>query len=414
MKQLRILSLVGDLAFGGAESRVLALARGIDQERFHHRVGVLNRHEPARDSAFGSLRSEFARSGLELVEFEERFGKSDASGRNPLKVLNGVVALRRMVSKVRRYIRAHDIDLVDSHLWSANLVGALAARSCGIASVVTDYCVAEEAPLIVRAGMGMFLRCADVLVSDSSVRANGIANWSGARKLRVSVIPNGIETPISAKTPGEARKLLGVPSDRNMLVIGQISGLSEFKGHLVLVDAARQILDQCSNAFFLLVGFPRQDLDYPRRLQARIDELGLSSRFRTIGYEGPIADVWQAIDIHAHASLLDSLPIAIAEGMALGKPAVVTSVGGIPTMVEHGVTGLVVSPDDANALAASLVQLIRDPEFARRLGESARHRFDKEYRTTVMTRRLEALFAETVAVRQSGVARKTEAHYATH
>src|SRR5262245_9854185 len=113
MRQIRILTLVGDLSFGGAESRVLALAKGIDRERFHHRVGVLNRHEPGRDSAVGSLRAEFAKSNIDLVEFGERFGKTDPSGRNPMKVLNGVIALRRMVSKVRRYIRANDIELVD-------------------------------------------------------------------------------------------------------------------------------------------------------------------------------------------------------------------------------------------------------------------------------------------------------------
>ena len=64
-------------------------------------------------------------------------------------------------------------------------------------------------------------------------------------------------------------------------------------------------------------------------------------------WPGDIAEVWQAVDIHAHPSLLDSSPIAIHESMALGLPAVVSSAGGIPELVEHDVTGLVVPTDDS-------------------------------------------------------------------
>jgi len=116
-----------------------------------------------------------------------------------------------------------------------------------------------------------------------------------------------------------------------------------------------------------------------------------------VSYPGPIGDVWQALDIHVHASLMDSLPNAIIEGMSLALPAVVTSVGGIPEMVEHEETGLVVPPDDPASLANALLQLLRHPYQAAALGQAAYRRYRDRYGTEAMTRTLEQLFATLAA-----------------
>jgi glycosyltransferase involved in cell wall biosynthesis len=131
-------------------------------------------------------------------------------------------------------------------------------------------------------------------------------------------------------------------------------------------------------------------------LEREIADMGLSDRIRILNYPGHIGDVWKTIDIHVHASLLDSLPNAIIESMSLGKPAVVTSVGGIPEIVEDGETGLIVPPGDSEGLARALLRLLREPELAQRLGKAARNRYQKRYRPEVMTRRLESLFTDLV------------------
>jgi glycosyltransferase involved in cell wall biosynthesis len=75
---------------------------------------------------------------------------------------------------------------------------------------------------------------------------------------------------------------------------------------------------------------------------------------------------------------------------------VATSVGGIPEMVEHEKTGLIVPPGDPDALAQALLRLLREPEMAQRLGKAARNRYQKRYRPEVMTRKLESLFTDLV------------------
>jgi glycosyltransferase involved in cell wall biosynthesis len=83
--------------------------------------------------------------------------------------------------------------------------------------------------------------------------------------------------------------------------------------------------------------------------------------------------------------------------MALGKPAVVTAIAGIPTMVGDGESGLVVPPDDAPALANALALLLQDTSLAVRLGETARQRYLANYTDVQMARRLEAIFAGVAA-----------------
>ena len=180
--------------------------------------------------------------------------------------------------------------------------------------------------------------------------------------------------------------------DPAIKIIGQISGIVPSKGHEVLLEAAERLLRHERNAVFLFVGYSRGYDDYLARLRQRIEELGLKDRVIVAGYPGPIGDVWSVIDIHVHASLFDSLPNAIIEGMSLGKPAVVTSVGGIPEIVTHEETGLVVPPRDAEALEVALTKLLRSPTFASQLGEAARRRHFERLRPEQMTSSMERLF----------------------
>src|SRR5207237_10570970 len=167
------------------------------------------------------------------------------------------------------------------------------------------------------------------------------------------------------------------------------------KGQDVLLEAAKRVLAAESHVAFLLLGYPRGGSSYADDLREHAKRLGVDVRI--CGYPGNNGDVWKVIDIHAHPTQLDSLPPAIIEAMSLGIPSVVTPVGGIPTMVEHDRTGLVVPPRDPIALAEGLLRLLREPETASRLGRAARDRYRQRYTTAAMTSALENLFAGVAA-----------------
>ena len=306
--------------------------------------------------------------------------------RRLISFVNVLVRLCYLIKKLR-------IDVVDGHTGPGNLMGVVAARLTGARAVVTTYDVEQWEPrwlwtLLYRG----VLTHAHAVITDSEFVASAVNRFLRSPR-RVDVIPNGLPPPVSERNVTEMRAELGLPQDQAIRIIGQISTLHPQKGHMVLIEAARIILDRCSTVAFLIVGFPRQDPAYRNRLEQRAAELDISRNVRIVGYPGDIADVWKVIDIQAHPTLWDSLPNAIIEGMALGKPVVATPIGGIPTIIEHGRTGFIVPPDDPAALADALLRLLGDPELARHFGRRAFERYQLQYTQQAMTERLQAAFA---------------------
>ena len=103
-------------------------------------------------------------------------------------------------------------------------------------------------------------------------------------------------------------------------------------------------------------------------------------------------DILAAADLSVLPSLSEGLPNAVLESMAAGVPVVATSVGGTPELVEDGVTGLLVPPRDAEALAVAIARLIGNPALARRFGEAGRRRVHDRFSMAAMVRATERLY----------------------
>ena len=395
-KQINVLSFSSDLHFGGDENRILALAQSIDRSRFNHVVATINRPDVELDQSFGTMRRQFADAGIEVIDLGEVHSKAKPAIR-PVQLARTTRVLSRVVKKLAALVQAHDIDVIDAHT-SANQIGILAGVITRKPSVVTIY--GHEQRLLPRLLSPVFLGMADAVVTDSHAICNRLKRWMIQPDLKTHVIPNGVSPPSSAHDRAEMMKKLGLPADPNTQVIGQVSALVPYKGHRVLLAAAKSVLEKAPNTAFLLVGYSRDAESYEKDLEKEIADMGMSDRIRLLNYPGYIGDVWNTIDIHVHASLMDSLPNAIIESMSLAKPAVATSVGGIEEMIEHERTGLIVPPGNPDALARALLRLLREPELAQRLGEAARNRYQERYRPEVMTRKLETLFTDLISRRQ--------------
>jgi glycosyltransferase involved in cell wall biosynthesis len=394
-----ILSFVEDLAFGGDEARLLAFARSIDHTRFRHTIATIRRPDPDDGGSVRTMHRHFADAGL-VVRPLTRYSAGRSTGpRSPLGIARAPLILLQAARALRRVIREEGVDLIDAHLNAANLVGTFVGRMTRTPVVVTLYHTRPHVRY--RALTSLAIRFALVraqaIVTDSRQRRDEMQAFVRRESLPVAVIPNGVYPCTTERSTPEMRRALGLPEDPTVRVIGQVSRLAAFKGHSVLLRAARAVVDAEPRTCFLFVGFDTRRETNRRRLEAEIGALDLGDHVRMVAYPGPIADVWKAIDIHVHASLFDSLPNAVIEAMSLGKPTVVTSVGGIPEMAQHESTALVVPPGDAAALADALLRLLRDPRTAARLGAAARARYEEAYRPEIMTTRLQELFLQVLA-----------------
>ncbi|TMA47868.1 MAG: glycosyltransferase, partial [Deltaproteobacteria bacterium] len=145
------------------------------------------------------------------------------------------------------------------------------------------------------------------------------------------------------------------------------------KNPALLVEALAAVRAVLPDVRALLVGaFP--DAAYAARVDRRVAALGLRDAVTVSGFLTNPFPVVRALDVLVHPARRDPFPLALLEGMALGRPIVAAAVGGIPEMLVDGECGVLVPPDDAAALARALVELLRDPGRRARLGAAAYQR----------------------------------------
>ena len=392
-RRIHILSVIDDLLFGGDEYRLHAFGRSLDKGRFDHTVLTLMKEDRTIGEKYGSMRDQYRQSGIRLMDIgqvaigiAEQRGKTLAS-----RLFSALGKVRKLVALIEQ----EKVDVLDVHLSPANPICAIAALNTGIPFAVTLYQVNLMRSYELWLAGQFNLGNAALLITDSVSQASLISRWL-MRRPPMRVIPNGTSPPQPVLTKQEMVNFFNIP-DRPLTIIGQVSSLLSYKGHLVLLDAAKRVLERHPECFFLMVGYERGEQGYRESLLRKAASLGIADHVRIAGYPGPIGDVWNIIDIHAHASHLDSLPNALLEAMSLGKPSVITSVGGVPEVVKHQVNGFLVPPNNPEQLAASLLMLMSNPSLRAAIGQEAQNTYVKNFRPEVMTRQLERAFDDIVA-----------------
>jgi glycosyltransferase involved in cell wall biosynthesis len=397
MTRLRIASVIADLGFGGSENRLLSFAATIDRNRFEHVVLTLYRRDESTERLIGSRRQAYSDAGVEVIDMGERPQRRILPSWRPGHVVSAGATLRRMLRKLCGVIRERRIDLIDAQHATAALMGVLAGTLTRRPVTITEYYPHYfDHPGMRLVGNAVYF-LADAFICDSKAHSDLVNRWLLRPHPRSMVIPNGIPVPVVTRTNADMRERLAIPPGRSVRVVGQVSRLVPHKGQRVLLKAARKVLTEAPDTYFVITGYAGEDPPYLETLKQDARELQIADRVRFVSWPGSIGDVWELLDIHVHASVDDSLPIAITEGMSFGKPAVVTNVGGVLEMVTHEETGLVVPMHDPNALGDGVLRLLREPDTARRLGAAALERYQRSYRPEVMTRALESLFVDVVA-----------------
>lgn len=392
-----LLTVISELRYGGGENRVLNFARSIDPRRFKLTVATL--YGPGADQR-PTLNRQFAEAGIRLHEIGLTH-PSHAGGPRPLKLASTAGTLATAIARLRQLIVETRADAVDAHLETALYTAVPAAASLGVPAAITLYSELDLWKLFdgetyrrrVFPPLRRFnLRLCGAIFTDSRARAEDLRRFVGWPSPAMHVIPNGVRLDPPAKSRAEVLRHFGVPEDTRATIVGQVAGLVPFKGAAVLISAAKRAIERGHDLYVLCVGDARVGPSYPAQLRKQAEELGIGARVRIGPYPGNIADVWNVIDVHVHASSIDSLPNAIIEGMSLGKPAVLSTVGAVPEHVDHGETGLLVPPDDPEAVANALLRLLEDRAFAAKLGEGARRRYLERFTPEITTRAIEDAF----------------------
>lgn len=303
----------------------------------------------------------------------------------------------RLVRRVRRLLESASIDLLVAHDYKANLVGRTAARHVGIpcVAVLHGWTGEDKKVRFFEALDRRALRRFDgvVVVSEAMERA---ALSRGVRPERLRRIENAIDVDAvrAAGDAGRAAARTGFaarPAERLLVALGRTS---PEKGHATLFAAldvlAKTRLDL--PAWRLVVVGDGADR---RRLEDLAARGPLAGHVSFAGWRTDPEACLAAADLFVLPSHTEGLPLALLEAMALELPIVATSVGGVPVALDYGKAGLLVPPQDVEALARAIAEALTEAEPARLRAAIALDRVRLHYDTDRQTRELEDFYRYT-------------------
>jgi glycosyltransferase involved in cell wall biosynthesis len=158
-------------------------------------------------------------------------------------------------------------------------------------------------------------------------------------------------------------------------VIGVIAQFIPRKGHRFLIEAAPRILIDYPNTKFLFFG--QGPLE--RQLRQLCKKHNIADKVHFVGFRTDLERILPCIDLVVHPATMEGLGISLMQASATGVPIVASRVGGIPEIIQDGVNGLLVPPDDVQGLTSAVVRLLQDPEKGSAMGQAGRRLIQEEF-----------------------------------
>ncbi len=369
-RRTRVLHSLFRVGSGGVEQTRLTLARHLDSDRYEQRVICMEQ--------FGALPGLLHEVGCAV----ERVGRSnsifDASNyRDALQV-----------------IRHWQPDIVHGAVYEGVAVAAIAGRLGRVPVVLgeetsdpVDRSVAGHALYRTLCGL------TDAMVAVSPAVERYLTRTIRVPSRKVSLVDNGVSKP-AAETAGRVEAIrtefrIGPDS----FVVGTVGRLEDSHKRVSdLIRAMPALREVCSDPRLLVVG---DGSDAPM-LHDLARSLGVADCVHFCGYQPETADYYRVMDVFALASAHEAFGLVLVEAMLLGLPVVATKVGGIPTVVDDGVTGLLVPALSPDALGDALLTLQRDFGLRQAMGGRGMERANARFGARRYADAIDALYVRSL------------------
>jgi glycosyltransferase involved in cell wall biosynthesis len=211
----------------------------------------------------------------------------------------------------------------------------------------------------------------------------------------VCVIYNGIDLKREHNLQANTIKEYFDIEDKDRLLV-TVGRLNIQKGHCYLFQAISKVRREISNVKLLVVGEGEEE----KKLKNLVELLDLTSTIFFAGLRDDIEGILSISELFVFPSLWEGMPNALLEAMAAGKPVIATTVGGVPEIVVPGKTGLLIPPNDSDALAHAIIELLLNKSKARKMGDAARVRVEKHFTISRTVEKTDNLYRELLEEKQ--------------
>jgi glycosyltransferase involved in cell wall biosynthesis len=357
---VRVLLVIDSLEVGGAERLVVDLALAL--RRKGHGVTIAC-------SVAGDLSSVLEREGV------------------PVQPLLGQLVKRRLSAayawRLRRLIRRERFDVVHAHVFASAAAAATATLGTGVPLVITEHTEASwQGPSARWISRFIYSRAERIIAVSTPIRRRLIER-DGVPTSIITVVPNAV--PPAPEDDHQSLRPAELPGRP---VVGVIARLQPEKGVATFLEAASRVAPLLPETSFVIAG----DGPLRRELEGLAEDLGLDGRVCFLGFRPDSPALMRSLEVLVVPSLTEGSPLVTLEALAAGVPVIASAVGGIPDQIRHDREGVLVSPGDAAALGEALLDLLRDSNRARNLGEAGRRRAAVEFDHGNMVARIEEVY----------------------
>lgn len=264
--------------------------------------------------------------------------------------------------KLSRELRRRKVDLIQTHLYEASLVGLLAGRFAGTPIKVLTRHHLDQA-LLIGKRLPIFIDKWEAGTADHIVTLGGavkehLVSREGVPAEKINVVYQGFDFNRFSATEDEGSRIrneFGISESE--ILIGTFGNFFPTKGHRFLLDAVSVLIEKYPNIRLFFVGGGGEQAG----LAEYVAKAGLGDRVIFAGFRDDVAACMKACDLVVHPSLSEAFCQVLIETMSVGKPLISTDVGGAREVIEHGVTGTLVPAADSDALKQAVETAINDP-----------------------------------------------------
>jgi len=356
---MKIVQIIPSFNVGGGELLAVRLCAEIKRQQPNDKVFLISLYDPIPSIVY----DEALASGAEILTLGKK------KGFDPFILLRMTKALRSI-----------NPDVIHTHLAGLRytLLAALACRnSVKIHTVhnIADYEASSTVKHIHKLAFKLFGWMPVAL--SKTVKDSIYAVY----KLDAPVVNNGIGVNLQLLNTPKAtlRKELNLPCQHQLIIT--IGRLCEQKNQALLIDAYQQICLRNSNCSLLIVGADTSGGNFRKMLEDKVNKLpkNIQDNIYFLGARKDIPKLLLAADVFALSSDWEGAPLTLLEAMGYRIPTVCTAVGGIPDIIDLGITGLLVPKGDINGLAGAISEILDNQSFAVQLSNNAQQQFKQNY-----------------------------------
>lgn len=291
---------------------------------------------------------------------------------------------------IRKILIEHGVRILHSHDYKSNLYSLLASLFLGVKRVTTAHGTTRDSfwkKFYINMNEFIVYRFFDEIIAVSDeIRTQLEKKRAGRGTIRV--IENGIDPIHFGIGNGEEESVPPLPIPRDHKVFAVIGRLYPDKGHRFFLQAFSGIVRSHPNVAALVIG------DGPSReaIERQVRELGLEKNVFLCGVRKDMKNVYEKIDFLVIPSLTEGIPYVLLEALMNKVPVLATEAGGIPSVIEHGVSGYLVPPGDVNSLERGMADMLSDENKLKYMSGNGYQIVMERYSAGRMVKRIEGLY----------------------